>query len=474
MKIVIAAGTGQIGGLARRALVARGHEVVVLSRTPRASEVRAVREVAWDAQTLGPWADELDGADVVINLAGRSVNCRTTEANLREMRESRVRSTRVVGEAIARAERPPRVWLQMSTATIYAHRFDAPNDEATGALGGDEPHVPAYWANSVEIAKAWEAALAEAETPRTRKVALRTAMVMSPDRGGVFDVLLGLVRAGVGGSVAGGAQYVSWIHEDDFVAALVFLIENDQLEGAFNLAAPHPLPQREHMAALRDAWGRRLGLPATAWMAEVGAFVLRTDTELLLKSRRVVPKRLLDAGFRFEHPSWPEAARDLVARWRDARAKRGGAPPAPRSSADTSRGAALKGAALAVVAHAVFCVGFVALAHRMGGPDPESSAALGVLMAGALLPTSLAGAGLGCLARRLRRARVLALALAGMVAIVGVFAATFGLFGLSLGGALVGAALALIFGPALAPLAMVSGALLAWWVRPLEASRALA
>src|SRR5262249_3897482 len=149
--------------------------------------------IAWDGRTLGPWANEIDGADAVINLAGRNVNCRYSDANKRAMMSSRVDSTRAVGLAIARAARPPRVWLQMSTATIYAHRFDAANDEATGRIGGDEPDAPAAWRFSIEIARAWEGAQVEAATPATRKVAMRAAMVMSPDRGGIFDVLLGLV-----------------------------------------------------------------------------------------------------------------------------------------------------------------------------------------------------------------------------------------------------------------------------------------
>jgi uncharacterized protein (TIGR01777 family) len=314
MKIVIPGGTGQVGVVLSRALRARGHDVVVLSRGGTSD----AGVVPWDGRTVDAWAGEIDGAGVVINLGGRSVNCRYTEANLQAMMSSRVDSTRAVGVAIAQAARPPRVWLQMSTATIYAHRFDAPNDEATGVIGGDEPDTPGYWRRSVEIAMAWERTQAEASTPRTRKVALRTAMVMSPDRGGIFDVLLGLTRWGLGGAIAGGQQYVSWIHDRDFVRAVELLIERDDLEGPVNLAAPGPLPQRDFMAALRAAWSRRVGLPATAWMAEIGAFVLRTDTELLLKSRRVIPGRLLDAGFSFELPDWPVAARDLAERWRAA------------------------------------------------------------------------------------------------------------------------------------------------------------
>ncbi|GLX49509.1 NAD-dependent epimerase [Streptomyces hygroscopicus subsp. hygroscopicus] len=312
MKIVIPGGTGQVGGVLKRALGAAGHEVVVLTRRPRREG-----EVAWDGKTLGPWAEAVDGSDVVVNLAGRSVSCRYTAANLRDMMDSRVDSARVVGAAIADAARPPRVWLQMSTATVYAHRLDAPNDEATGVIGGAEAGVPDYWAYSVAIAKAWERAQRQAETPATRKVALRSAMVMSPDPGGVFAVLLGLARLGLGGPVAGGAQYVSWIHEHDFVRAVEFLMDREDITGPVNLAAPHPLPQRAFMRALRSAWGVPVGLPATKWMAEIGAFALRSDTELLLKSRRVVPGRLTRADFDFRYPRWPQAADELVRRVRE-------------------------------------------------------------------------------------------------------------------------------------------------------------
>ncbi|WP_327358506.1 TIGR01777 family oxidoreductase [Streptomyces sp. NBC_01304] len=329
MKYVIPGGTGQVGTALRRALTAAGHEVVVLTRRPTRAH-----EIAWDGETLGPWAAAIDGSDIVINLAGRSVSCRYTPDNLQAMMYSRVDSARVVGEAIAAAAQPPRVWLQMSTATIYEHRFDGPNDEADGVIGGAEAGVPDYWAFSVEIAKAWERAQEQAATPHTRKVALRAAMVMTPDRGGVFDVLLRMARLGLGGPVAGGRQYVSWIHERDFVRAVEFLVDRADMTGPVNLAAPAPLPQRAFMRELRGAWGVPLGLPATKWMAEIGAFVLRSDTELLLKSRRVVPGRLLDAGFTFEHGEWRGAAADLV---RQVRAGLGSTARATHTSHTVAR-----------------------------------------------------------------------------------------------------------------------------------------
>lgn len=324
MKIVIPGGSGQVGGVLARAFHADGHEVTVLSRRP-VTDV-PWRSLPWDARTVGAWADAVDGADVLINLAGRSVNCRYHSKNRREIRDSRVDSTRVVGEAIARAARPPRTWLQASTATLYAHRYDAPNDEASGRLGGSEPDVPETWRFSIEVVRAWEQALDAAPTPQTRKVKLRSAIVMSPDAGGAFDTLLGLVRRGLGGCAGDGRQYVSWIHHEDFVQAVRWLIDHPDIEGAVNLASPHPLPNADFMRALRQAWGIDFGLPATEGMLRIGAFFLRTETELLLKSRRVVPGRLQSAGFRFRYPDWPDAARDLCRQWRHRSSSGGEAP----------------------------------------------------------------------------------------------------------------------------------------------------
>lgn len=314
MKVVLPGGSGHVGKLLARAFAAEGHEVVVLCRHLVQANWRVVQ---WDGRTLSDWTSEIDGADVVINLAGRSVNCRYNAANRREILDSRVDSTRVIGQAIAAAKRPPSTWLQMSTATIYAHRYDTPNDEATGILGGDEPGAPDTWRFSIDVAKAWEAAVDEAVTPQTRKVKLRSAMVMSADRGGIFDTLLGLVRRGLGGTAGDGRQYVSWIHEEDFIRSIMWLIEHEEINGAVNLASPNPLPNSEFMRVLRESWGTRMGLPAYEWMLEIGAYFLRTETELILKSRRVVPGRLLEGGFEFKCPQWPEAARNLCTEWRE-------------------------------------------------------------------------------------------------------------------------------------------------------------
>ncbi|MEM8872941.1 MAG: TIGR01777 family oxidoreductase [Planctomycetota bacterium] len=310
MKIVIPGGTGQIGTVLARNLQSNGHDVVVLSRSADAS--RPWRVVGWDAKSAGDWCEQIDGADVVINLAGRSVDCRYNAANRKLITGSRVDSTRAVGDAIALARQPPAVWLQMSTATIYQHSLDRPQDEATGTLGV-RPEEPDTWHFSFDVATQWEAAANAFDLPLTRTVLLRTAMMMSPDRGGVFDVLLGLVRKQLGGRAGDGRQYVSWIHDRDFIRAIEFLIEGD-LSGPVNLAAPNPLPNAEFMAALREAAGVKLGLPATKWMVELGAIVLRTESELILKSRNVVPGRLREAGFEFEFCAWEDAVRDLVRR----------------------------------------------------------------------------------------------------------------------------------------------------------------
>jgi len=324
VRVVIPGGSGQVGTILARAFHRDGHAVAVLSRRP---QIRPWRIVAWDGVTLGGWRSVVDGSDVVINLAGRSVDCRYNATNRREILRSRVESTRVIGEAIARAERPPRTWLQASTATIYAHRYDAANDERSGALGGSEPDAPSSWRFSIEVARAWERAFDDVVTTATRKVTLRSAMTMSPDAGGVFDTLLWLVRRGLGGRAGDGRQFVSWIHYEDFVAVVRWLIERDELDGVVNIASPNPLPNAEFMRVLREAYGMPFGLPARNWMLEIGAVCLRTETELVLKSRRVVPQRLLEDKFTFTFPGWREAAANLCQQWKTRRSIGGQGSP---------------------------------------------------------------------------------------------------------------------------------------------------
>ncbi len=303
-KIIIPGGAGFIGQCLSDYFAQRGHEVVVLSRRASTSEgLDGVRYVAWDGETLGDWTRELDGAQAVVNMAGRSVNCRYNNLNKRAIYSSRLRSTRVLGRAIAACKNPPQVWINSSSATIYRHALDRAMDDETGELGKGF---------SVDVCRKWERELNTAATPQTRKIALRSAMVFGKGCGGVMDAFLRIVHLGLGGTLGSGDQYVSWIHTDDFCNSIQWILDHEKLEGTINVAAPHPLPNREFMRVLRDVCGQKFGLPATAWMLESGAFFLRTETELLLKSRRVVPSRLLRSGYRFQYTQWRDAAREIV------------------------------------------------------------------------------------------------------------------------------------------------------------------
>jgi uncharacterized protein (TIGR01777 family) len=308
--MILAGGSGFLGQELARYFAARGWEVVVLARSPQTG--RAAREVRWDAATLGDWARELDGAEAVINLTGRTVDCRYTEKNRREIMDSRVNSTRVIGEAIARCTKPPRVWMNASTATLYRHNFDEPWDETGTYFAATLDAKDAF---SVSVGLAWERALNEAPTPHTRRVALRTTMVLGHARNSVFPVLRRLARFGLGGRMGSGRQFVSWIHHADFCRATEWLIDHEEISGPVNLAAPNPLPNAEMMRLFREICGAPLGLglPATEWMLEIGAVFLRTETELILKSRRVVSRRLREGGFRFQFETMREALLDLVA-----------------------------------------------------------------------------------------------------------------------------------------------------------------
>jgi uncharacterized protein len=255
----------------------------------------------WDGKTLSDWASVLDGAEVLINLAGRSVNCPYNEANKKEIFDSRTNSTKILGEAIAKAKNPPKVWLNSSTATIYRHAEDRAMNDETGEMGSGF---------SVEVAKLWEKTFFDTPTPHTRKVAMRTAMVLGK-HGGVLPVLANLARYGLGGMMASGKQYISWVHEQDVCRAVEFLIDSG-LEGTVNISAPNPLQNATFMAQLRQHLKQPIGLPATKWMLEIGAVLLKTETELILKSRRVISTRLEAEGFRFKFPALKETFADLL------------------------------------------------------------------------------------------------------------------------------------------------------------------
>jgi uncharacterized protein (TIGR01777 family) len=304
LNIVIPGGGGYLGRVLSRYFIERGDRLTILSRQG-GGESGGVRRILWDGKTLAAWADVIDGADVVINLAGRTVNCRYTARHKREIYESRLESTRVIGEAIARAKTPPRVWINSSSATVYRNALDRPQDEFTGEVGKDF---------SPDVVMKWEKTLDDAPTPRTRKVAMRSAMVFGPGKGGVYEAFATIVKLGLGGTLGSGKQMVAWVHDLDYCRAIEFLIEHEEMSGIVNLASPNPVPNREFMRVLRKALGKKVGLPAAKWMLEVGAFFLRTETELLLKSRWVVPGRLPEAGFTFRFPELKAAMREIVER----------------------------------------------------------------------------------------------------------------------------------------------------------------
>ncbi len=328
MRILLPGGSGQIGTLLARHLHAAGHEVTVLSRNPLGHAAHPWRTLAWDGLTPGPWAIEIDRSEAVIHLSGRTVNCRYTPSHRREIIDSRVRPTVLLGHLIAASPTPPRVWLNASTSTFYRHALDRPQDEFTGELGDGpgergtrEPaNLPETWSFSIDVAARWEAALAAVPTPRTRKIRLRSSMVMSPDEGGVFSVLSRLTNLGLGGKQASGEQFISWMHDADYCRAIDLLLASpeiaDETEGVVNLSAPGPLPNRDFFRILRRAWRQPVGVPARRPALALGALLMRTETELVLKSRWVLPTVLRRHGFQFLFPDWRSAAADLVSRRR--------------------------------------------------------------------------------------------------------------------------------------------------------------
>jgi len=331
MRILLPGGSGQVGSILARHLHASGHEITVLSRTPQAHRSGHWRVLPWDGLTPGSWTAEIDRSDAVIHLSGRSVDCRYNAANRQAIFDSRIKPTLLLGKLIAASPTPPRLWMNASTSTFYRHALDRSQDEFTGELGDlpsergtREPmNLPETWSFSIDVASSWERAFLSIPTPRTRKIRLRSSMVMSPDPGGVFSVLSNLVRRGLGGSIGSGRQFVSWMHDLDYCRATDLLLARPEIteetEGIVNMTAPDPLPNRDFMHALRRAWHMPIGLPATEWMIEIGTWLMHSESELVLKSRRVVPTLLLKHGFEFAFPTWPAAAQDLVARTRAAR-----------------------------------------------------------------------------------------------------------------------------------------------------------
>ena len=305
-KIVIAGGSGFLGRISAAHLKKLGYAITILTRSPEPTN-DGNREIGWDAHNIGDWARELNGAAAVINLTGRSVNCRYHKRNRKLILESRTHSTWAIGQAIAKCTTPPPVWLNASTATIYKHTFGPAWDES-GEIGGTPEAKDEF---SIDVATAWERTFHEAQTPATRKLAMRTAIVFGTDKNSVFPMLRRLTRLGLGGAMGDGRQFVSWIHELDFCRAIEWLITHDNLDGVVNIAAPNPVTNAEMMRTFRQTLGMPIGLPATKWMLEIGAAFLRTETELIIKSRRVIPRRLTESGFTFCYPILSTALEEL-------------------------------------------------------------------------------------------------------------------------------------------------------------------
>ena len=310
-KIILPGGSGFLGRTLAKHFASQGDEVVVLTRGQTGSS-KTYRSVHWDAETIGDWAVELENADAVINLAGRTVNCRYTPKNRKQMMDSRVQSTLVLGEAMSKCTTPPPVWMNSSTATIYRHRYDAANTESDGLYGATPEAKDAY---SLEVAHAWEDAFQQAysdfELTSTRGLILRTAMVFGSEPGGVYETLRRLTKFGLGGKMADGKQFVSWLHARDFCYIVEHLISNNNSSGIYNLTAPHPVTNSEMMQTLRSELNIPIGLPAPRPLLEIGAFVMRTETELIVKSRRVEPERLLHEGYDFHFSRMAGAVRSL-------------------------------------------------------------------------------------------------------------------------------------------------------------------
>ncbi|MEM6686757.1 MAG: TIGR01777 family oxidoreductase [Bacteroidota bacterium] len=302
-KMIIAGGSGFLGQALIHYFLPKDFEIIVLSRSTKKTGNHQLRYVQWDAKTLDIWMIELEGADVLINLTGRSVDCRYNEKNKAEILNSRVQSTKVLGEAIQACAVPPKVWMNSSTATIYKHSLEQKMTEATGVVGDDF---------SMNVAKSWEATFYDCHTPKTKKIALRTSIVLGKN-GGAFIPLKNLTKLGLGGTQGKGNQKVSWIHEHDFCRALEFLLEQKSV-GIFNITAPNPIPNKSFMKTIRKVMNIRVGLLQPKWLLQLGARIIKTEAELILKSRYVIPEKLVAAGFQFQYPTAEKAIAEIIYR----------------------------------------------------------------------------------------------------------------------------------------------------------------
>ena len=299
-KLIIAGGTGFLG----KALISKYEhdfdEIIILSRSAN-TQLKNVRYVQWDAKSFGSWCSELEGATAIINLCGKSVDCRYTEKNKALIFSSRLDSTQIIGEAILKCINPPTLWINGASATIYAHSENKRRTELSTEIGSGF---------SVEVCKAWENVFNEFTLPNTRKVNLRISMVMGRE-GGVFPVLMGMTAKGLGGTMGKGTQQVSWVHIDDFCNFVNRVIDRDDVVGVYNVVAPNPITNKNMMALFRKKVHVKIGLPATEWMLKIGAILIGTETELILKSRYSYPEKALSEGFLFKYKTFQECLDNL-------------------------------------------------------------------------------------------------------------------------------------------------------------------
>lgn len=295
--IIIAGGTGFLGKILERYFTIKGYIIKILTRNPT-----EVNHILWNAKELGAWTKHLEGAEVLINLTGKSVDCRYTDKNKKLIYDSRIDATHILVLAINLCENPPKIWMNSSTATIYKGSLDKEMTEAHGDIGDDF---------SMNIAKAWEAAFNSIITPKTRKIILRTSIVFGK-KGGAFLPLKRLTQFGLGGKQGSGQQKVSWIHELDFCRAIAFLINNKTLKGAFNLCVPKPTDNFTLMKTFRNVLNVPFGISHPKFMLQLGAKLIGTETELVLKSRNVIPERLMEQNFKFNFKNIKTALQDLT------------------------------------------------------------------------------------------------------------------------------------------------------------------
>jgi uncharacterized protein (TIGR01777 family) len=301
-KIIIAGGSGFLGKSIINFFDENEYEFVILSRQDFAIHKKNCSVKIWDGKNIGDWQHEFENAKAIINLSGKTINCRYTEPNKKQILTSRIDATNAIGNAILQCKNPPKVWLNASAATLYKYTETKNQDENSTDFNDDF---------STHVCLAWEKTLNSFETKNTRKIALRISIVLGKDDG-VFTRLKTLTQFGLGGKQGNGKQYVSWIHIEDFCRAIEFFITNNNSNGAYNLSTINPITNDTLMKTFRKKMNIPFGIPSPDFILKLGAFVIGTEPELVLKSRRVVPKKILDEGFIFLHPTIDSAIENLI------------------------------------------------------------------------------------------------------------------------------------------------------------------